>query len=291
MTSLIVKKLDGSLLFDTSKITYGLVKSGNLAYISNWGRRSLKSTGLDKNDGNSWTAPTEIVANDNSLDIMHGFTLANFKSPIVFLVGPGCLSGTTQSGANITFYYVNASPSTKYYCFDLMADNIAGSPYLKTYDSSGVLTFNSLQPALNVVGSQSPPAPSAGLVYSGGTNQMLQTSGTSASGRIIYPRAQCTFTYNLTAGVEYAAYLPWSRGCGLTIGTDLSPIAQASNSGCGEGVYGGTGFIRFMMANSAASTYDTQILAVNGYQWQNIPTDRYPTALIIRTANLPFPFG
>jgi hypothetical protein len=45
-----------------------------------------------------------------------------------------------------------------------------------------------------------------------------------------------------------------------------------------------------MMANSAASTYDTQILAVNGYQWQNIPT-LLPTALIIRTANLPFPFG
>jgi hypothetical protein len=289
MTGLIVKKLDGSLLFDTSKITYGLVKSGNLAYISNWGRRGLKSPGLDKNDGASWTAPNEIVANDNSLDIMHGFTLANFKSPIVFLVGPGCLNGTTQSGTTITFYYVNASPSTKYYCFDLMADNIAGSPYLKTFDTSGNCTFNSLQPALNIIGTQSPPAPS-GLPYTGGTNQMLQTSGTSASGRIIYPRAQCTFTYNFTAGVEYAAHLPWSRGCGLTIGTDLSPIAQASNSGCVEGVYGGTGFITFMMANSAASTYDTQILAVNGYQWQNIPT-LLPTALIIRTANLPFPFG
>ncbi|MGZ9738094.1 hypothetical protein ACXX83_06570 [Pseudomonas sp. GNP012] len=289
MTGLIVKKLDGSLLFDTSKITYGLVKSGNLAYISNWGRRGLKSPGLDKNDGASWTAPTEIVANDNSLDIMHGFTLANFKSPIVFLVGPGCLNGSTQSGTSITFYYVNASPSTKYYCFDLMADNIAGSPYLKTFDTSGNCTFNSLQPALNIIGTQPPPAPSS-LPYTGGTNQMLQTAGTSASGRIIYPRAQCTFTYNLTAGVEYAAHLPWSRGCGLTIGTDLSPIAQASNSGCVEGVYGGTGFITFMMANSAASTYDTQILAVNGYQWQNIPT-LLPTALIIRTANLPFPFG
>ena len=291
MTQLIVTKDTGELLFDTSKICYGLVKSGNFTYISNWGRRALKSAQLDKNDGASWTATNEIVAGDNSLDVMHGFTLTNFKSPIVFLVGPGCNVGTKVSGTTMTFYYINASPSTRFYCFDLMDDGIAGGPYLKTYNSSGVITFNSLQPPLNIVATLTPPAPpgTSGFAYAGGTNQMLQTQGTSASGRIIYPRAQCVYTYSLTAGVEYAAHLPWARGCGLIIGTDLSPIAMASYSGCSEGVYGGVGSVTFQMGTTGGSVYDTQINAVNGYIWSGVPALR-PTALIITTANLPFPF-
>jgi len=38
MAELIVKKEDGSLLFDTDKISYGLIKSGHLAYAGNWNR-------------------------------------------------------------------------------------------------------------------------------------------------------------------------------------------------------------------------------------------------------------
>jgi len=297
MTQLIVTKDTGELLFDTSKICYGLVKSGYFAYISSWSRRTLISAQLDKNNGANWTASDEIVTADGSWDPMYGFTLANFKSPIVFITGPGCLTGTITSGSNITFIYANTDTSTKYYCFDLMADNIAGSPYLKTYNTSGVITFNSLQVPLNVIGALQPPAPSAdvgsgnrGWAYSGGTNRMRQLWLASVNGRQRYPRAECIYTYALSAGVEYAAYLPWSRSAGLVIGIDISG-SNTSSSGVSEGVYGGVGGVTFQMGSAGGTTFDSQVVQQNGFTWFNVPIDRYPTALYITTANLPFPFN
>lgn len=296
MAQLIVTKADGSLLFDTSKITYGLVKSGNFIYISSWSRRTLISPGFDKNDGASWTTTSEIVTSDGTWDAMHGFTITNAKSPLVFITGSGNLVGTSVSGSSMTFYYMNASTSTKFYCFDLMANNISGSPYLKTYNASGVLTFNSLQPPLNITTTLQAPAPSGdlggyrGFAYNGGTNQTLQAWLSTVNGRQRYPRAHCTYTYALSSGVEYAACLPWSRGCGLQLGIDVGS-SPTSASGASEGAYGGTGSVTFQMASTGGTTFDSQLIATNGYRWYNVPTDRYPTALVITTANLPFPYN
>ncbi|WP_256356593.1 hypothetical protein [Pseudomonas sp. PDM32] len=287
MSKLIVTKSDGSLLFDTRKITYGLVKSGYLAYSSSWTRRTLRSAQLDPSDGSNWYASTQV--NDlANWDQIWSLTVTNAKSPIVFIVGSGCLNGSTTSGTSIAYHYSNASANTKFYCFDLMADNIAGSPYLKTYNESGILTFNSLQPPLNIAGTYQPPGPTAPAgaygvqtAYTGGYFVSRQNDNNWNSSK-----QDCRFDVALTAGVEYAAYLPWSRG-GSTVDTQGStPISYAVQ----EGVYGRVGGISFLFGASAGTTLVTGV-APRPSGWYNIPSDRYPVALIITTANLPFPFN
>ncbi|MBV7478188.1 hypothetical protein [Pseudomonas sp. PDM31] len=287
MPQLIVKKSDGSLLFDTSKITYGLVKSGYLAYSSSWTRRTLKSAQLDPTDGANWTASTSVNAPTN-YDQVWSFTVTNAKSPIVFLVGSGCLNGSTTSGTSITYHFSNASTNTKFYCFDLMADNIAGSPYLKTYDSSGVLTFNSLQAPLNIAGSYQPPGPTAPsgaygvqTAYTGGV-----FAGRQDDDNVNSSKQDCRFDVALTAGVEYAAYLPWSRAASTVDTQGPTPIAYAVI----EGAYGRVGGISFLFGASAGTTLTTGV-APRPSGWYSVPTDRYPVALYIKTADLPFPFG
>jgi hypothetical protein len=283
----LVNKVDGALLFDTDKITYGLVKSGYLAYSSSWTRRLLKSAQLDPTDGANWTASTSV--NDPSrYDQMWSFTVTNAKSPIVFIVGSGCLNGSTTSGSSITYHYSNASASTKFYCFDLMADNIVGSPYLKTYNSSGQITFNSLQPPLNVIGTYQPPGPTA---PSGAYGVQLAYTGGYAAERMTTVDPQtvkqdCRFDVALTAGIEYAVYLPWSRGASTVDTHSSSPCRYAVI----EGAYGRVGGISFLFGASGGTTVQSGVAPAPG-GWYNVPTDRYPVALIITTANLPFPFG
>ena len=288
MPQLIVNKSDGSLLFDTSKITYGLVKSGYLAYSSSWTRRLLKSAQLDPGEGTNWTNSASV--NDPSkYDQMYSFTVSNARSPIVFIVGSGVLNGSTTSGTDITFHYSNASTSTKFYCFDLMYDGFAGSPYLKTYNTSGVLTFNSLQPPLNIAGTYIPPAPTAPSgawsvqsPYTGGYAQSRQASVAD------YTSVKMDYIYDvaLGAGVEYAVYLPWSRGGACNDSQTAAPCMY----GVGEGAYGRVGGISFMFGAFGGTTVVSGT-APRPTGWYNIPSDRYPTALIITTANLPFPFN
>lgn len=287
MSQLIVTKSDGTLLFDTSKITYGLVKSGYLAYSSSWTRRILKSAQLDPTDGNNWTVSTSV--NDQTrYDQMWSFTVTNAKSPIVFIVGSGCLNGSTTSGTSITYHYSNASTSTKFYCFDLMADNMTGSPYLKTFNTSGVLTFNSLQPALNIAGTSIPPGPTA---PSGSYGVQNAYDGGYFFSRFVNSDPQsdkqdCRFDVALTAGVEYAAHLPWSRGATTVDSQGSTPMMYAVI----EGVFGRTGGITFLFGASAGTTVSTGV-APRPSGWYNVPSSPRPQALIITTANLPFPFN
>jgi len=297
MPHLVVKKEDGSLLFDTNNITYGLVKSGYMTYQQAWTRRTLRSAQLDPSDGANWF-PSNIQTSLSFADGLWGFTVTNAISPIVFIVGSGTLNGSSVSGSSITFFYSNADTNTKYYCFDLVSDNITGSPYLKTFNSAGRITFNSLQPPLNIAGSYQAPVPGSldqygryGTCYAGGSNRVRQAFYNS--GGITYVgKVDSYIDIPLTAGVEYAVYLPWSRGGGIgdfmSGGTGTFLVYSVL-----EGAYGRVGGISFMMGASAATTQSTP----NNQGWSlyasffNIPTDRYPVALYITTTNLPFPFG
>jgi hypothetical protein len=297
MPHLVVKKADGSLLFDTNNITYGLVKSGYMTYQQAWTRKTLRSAQLDPSDGANWF-PSNIQTSLSFADGLWGFTVTNAISPIVFIVGSGTLNGSSVSGSSITFFYSNADANTKYYCFDLVSDNIAGSPYLKTFNSAGRITFNSLQPPLNIAGSYQAPVPGSldqygryGTCYAGGSNRVRQAFYNS--GGITYVgQVDSYIDIPLTAGVEYAVYLPWSRGGGIgdfmSGGTGTFLVYSVL-----EGAYGRVGGISFMMGASAATTQSTP----NNQGWSlyasffNIPTDRYPVALYITTTNLPFPFG
>lgn len=292
MAQMRVSKENGQLLFDTSLICYGLVKSGYMTYQQTWTRRSLRSAQLDPNDGASWT-PSAVTAATNLGDSLYGFTLDNALSPIVFIVGTGCLAGSSRSGSSLTFFYANADANTRFYCFDLMQDNIPGSPYMKTWTNSGVITFNSLQPPLNVVANIQAPTPGATDVYGryqttyvGGYNVHRQTSGGPNQD---VTKVDSRVDIALAPGVEYAAYLPWSRSCGIAdmYPGNVFPFTMYSGS---EGAYGRVGGISFMFGAAAGTTqsYPSNV----GWQssFYNLPTDRYPIALVVQTAGLPFPY-
>ena len=288
----------GEILFDTNLICYGLVKSGYMAYQQAWTRKIMPNPSRDPNYGGNWTqsvAQTSL----NWADDVWGFTLTNAISPIVFITGVGCLVGSRVSGSTITFYYTNASASTKFYCFDLMGNFLTGSPYLKTYDTTGRITFNSLQPALNIVGSVQAPGPGATFpngsyrsVYTGGYN--YQTQANQTVGGITYvAKANSVVDIPLTGGVEYAAFLPWSRSCGINDLFDGNAYPYTRYSGS-EGAYGRVGGVSFVMGATAATTDSTPNSGPGiplPVSFDNLPIDRFPSALVIQTSTLPFPFN
>ncbi|AIS12662.1 hypothetical protein JM49_13555 [Pseudomonas chlororaphis subsp. aurantiaca] len=288
---LVVTKDTGELLFDTTKICYGLVKSGNLAFIENWARYYLKSAQLDPSNGENWAPESDSRRGDPA----YGFTVTNALSPIVFITGPGCLNGVSRSGSSMTFIYINADANTKFYCFDLMANNIAGSPYLKTFLEDGRISFNSLQPPLNVIAVVSapgkpPPRPGNqsawyGFTYAGGYNVQRREAVPPNSSPALDSRVDIAL-----AGEEYAAHLPWSRTAICLNGSAAAGYTVAVS----EGAYGRTGGISFMFGAAGATTIgntpaqpDGSVPAGNAFR--NIP-DLAPTALVIRTAGLPFPY-
>ena len=298
MAHMTVTKEDGVELFDTDLISYGLVKSGYMAYIESWSRRQKAALNTDPNDGNSWS-PVLITTNPAyRAEAMHGFTVTA-TAPIVFITGRGTSAGFRRVGNTVTYYYANASPSTKYYCFDLMADNIAGSPYLKTYNSDGVLTFNSLQPPLNVVETIQAPVPGAVInnnnlpagsratAYTGGYN-VADFSG--AISQYNLSRLLSIRDLPLTAGVEYAAFLPWSRSIGIFDYNSMGNQDMALYGGA-EGAYGRVGGMSFMFGPSGGSTYAPNAYFASVNAFTQIPTDRYPVAMVIETTNLPFPYN
>jgi|SRR5471032_2917919 len=293
MASLQAFKDNGQILFDTSLICYGLVKSGNMAYINSWTRKTLRSAQLDPNDGANWTT-TAATASTAFADSMHGFTITNPISPIVFIVGTGCLQGTSVSGGTMTFFYANADASTKFYCFDLMADNMAGTTFLKTYDPAGRITFNSLQPPLNVVGTIQAPGPGSldrfnryVTAYTGGYNVQRQL----AAGQEV-TKTDSRVDISIGSGIEYAAFLPWSRGCRINDLFSGNTFAFTQYSGA-EGAYGRVGGISFMFGAAGGTTQAYPSVAGQAVpcSFENIPTDRYPLALVITTAGLPLPFN
>ncbi|CAI8815887.1 hypothetical protein [Pseudomonas chlororaphis] len=288
---LVVTKDTGELLFDTTKICYGLVKSGNLAFIENWARYYLKSAQLDPSNGANWAPESDPARGDPA----YGFTVTNALSPIVFLTGPGCLNGVSRSGSSMTFIYINADANTRFYCFDLMADNISGSPYLKTRLEDGRISFNSLQPPLNVLAAVQAPAQGIPYpnnaewrytTYAGGYN--VRRRGNTAPNNS--PALDSRVDIQL-AGEEYAAYLPWARSAQCL---DVSGWpAYGYTVTVSEGCYGRQGGITFMFGTAGATTIGNTPAGSSSppdNAFRFIPQDRFPTALVIRTAGLPFPY-
>jgi hypothetical protein len=292
MAQLRAYKDNGVILFDTNLICYGLIKSGYMSYLQTWTRRLLRSAQLDPSEGSNFS-PVVVSTTFDQGDNLWGFTVYNVTSPITFITGSGCLVGTQISGNSTTFFYTNASTSTKFYCFDLMANNIAGSPYLKTYDTSGRITFNSLQPPLNVIGSVQAPGPPA--VDRFGRYPVVYNGASLIRRRSSYNWAGVESVIDISLGAtEYAAFLPWSRSAQCI---DTAPNSPTSGPitvyGSSEGAYGRYGGMSFIMGATAGSSQVTP--GGNQYtvpaSWQNLPLDRLPTALLIYTNNYPFPYN
>ena len=303
MTGLIVRKEDGSLLFDTTKISYGLVKSGYMTYQRNWNRWVCTSNACreNPNNGANWTET------GNRGDSAHGFSVSGARNPIVFIVGSGVHAGTTVSGDTMTFLYADATTQTKFYCFDLMRDGGTG-PALRTFNEGGVLTFNSRQHPLNVEYSVTAPVRGERVnpadpnpiwfktVYQGGTN--IRFNSYTSNGISFLASVRSTVTIPIAGAGEVAAYLPWSRSVGSAHSTTVSIYEGSPVDALGltEGVYGSSSSVVFTctVGRTTVGGLDPYFVpitgGVNGAVFRDIPIDRYPTALIIKTAPLPFPF-
>lgn len=288
MAGLIVRKTDGTVLFDTQYITHGLVKSAYLVADETWPRKYLRGLNLDPDKGSSY---------DDSFragDQMFSITVNNALNPIVFLVGKGTLQGTTRSGNTLKFLYSGASTSTKAYVFDLMSDNVAGNrPWLKTRRADGSVSFNSLQVPLNIIATVQAPGPAAvdqfgkfSGPYAGGSWQVIRRQSASVD-----PVAHYVVDIALGGGVEYAAFLNFSRGC-AGYWSDVLTGVNPQLVGMSEGAYGGVGGVSFMFGPAGATTDGAYSGAMSSPgSVAALPTDRYPVALVVATSNLPFPYN
>lgn len=285
-----VYKEDGTLLFDTEKITYGLLKSGYMTLLLNWPRLDYRSANLPPNEGSSYSE-------SSITDAIHGFSVTGAIAPIVFIVGSGISCGSSRSGDTTTFYYIGASPSTKFYYFDTMRDTLNGAG-LKCYDEAGTLTFNSLQYPLNIVATISAPPPPAPTVINGvATYGVPFVGATRLAMRFINSGPYyCVARVFISVGSgEFAAATTFSRSFGQGRMDGMSapgtPFPAVTNQQAHmDGAHGASGGIYFMACDAARTTmYWGAPVTYNSYY--GIPTDKYPEALVIRTDNLPFPFN
>lgn len=284
-----VYKEDGSLLFDTEKITYGLIRSGYLTFQLNWPRLVYRSLNLPPNEGSSY-------AESSISDPIHGFSVTGAIAPIVFIVGSGISCGSSKSGDTTTFYYLAASPSTKFFYFDTMRAGFSGAG-LKCYDSSGNITFNSLQYPLNVIASIAAPAPPAPTVVGGTAIYGVPFAGATKSAERFVNSGPyyCVAKVFIPVGSgELAANTTFSRSIGQGkmdgMSAPGSPFpAIAYMQAHMDGAYGANGGIYFMACDAARTTMYPSNTSANTYF--DIPTDRYPEALVISTTTLPFPFN
>lgn len=284
--NLVVRIESGELLFDTGNISYGLVKSGYLSYVENWRQLRLRGVNVDPNIGSSWVDQGVPGADQ------YGFTLEGPKSPIVFIVGKGVATGVKRSGNAATYLFAAADSNTKFYCFDLMQDDDADGPRLKTWTPENFLTFNSGQAPLNIVAAITSPTPGVpnrfgrpATTYEGGRNERIryQTQSSSAS-------VHSVVDIPLGGGVEYAVFLPWNRSCGV-VDTHAYGTLGGDIYGVSEGAYGRVGGISFFFATPGRTTQDQWFGQDVDISYHLLPTDRYPTALVIKTFGLPFPFN
>ncbi|CRI56419.1 hypothetical protein [Pseudomonas sp. CCOS 191] len=275
---------DQELLFDTELISYGLRKSGYLAFVANWPQKYLRSVGLDPNFGGNWN--DDAVAREP----IYGITLSSWSAPIAFLVGDGSPCGEIVSGSSKTLLFTGASASTKCYVFDLMSD-LGPITGLKCFrDSDQKLTFNSAQPPLNVVAAVQAPQPGQPVTpgsdirytaYAGGYNSFPGDEGGAR-----YPQIKSYVDVVVGSG-EFAASINFTRSAACS-----APQAYLSAGlySCQEGCSGITGGVRFMFTVAACTTREFPGGAPYNY-WRQIPIDRFPVALVISTNRLPFPFN
>lgn len=286
-------KDDGSILFDTNYITYGLIKSGPVAIMDGWRRWILASADLNPAEESSYKKAGGIV------QPITGITVFDSVSPIVFIAGDGVNVGTNISGNSKTFLFYGTTPSTKVYIFDLMRD-LGGKTGMQCFSDTGQLTFTTDMPPLNVIASVSAPPLADWIPGSENTQRPYQQYTAYAGGfdeEIASPYPGDYSPYLKSVGMvpvldqEIAAHITFTRGCGV-IWRWNSPVGPlggpGSQLGCTEGCGTSGGSLKFFFTPGPATT----MLSLGNSQniWFDIPRDRTPQALVIRTSDYPYPF-
>lgn len=275
MAGLKVRKLDGTMLLDSEKITYGLVKSGYLTQGEIWPRKRIRSINLDPSQGTSWADDAAGTG-----DQQWTFTVPDCVAPMLFLVGDGCLNGVSASGNTRTYIFGNASGSTKVYAFDQMREMGSG-PRLRCRNvGTGAITFNSYMVPLNIIAQVTAPGPgtqqgnSYVTAYAGGNNELIKGS---------YPSIQYSRVRVPLGNEEYAVHLPFSRNAAVVDNSDAMGYSVI------EGAGGYAGGVQFMFGPAGGSPSTQAGGQRVGYYAMVL--DRMPVALVTRTSNLPFPFN
>lgn len=292
-----VLKDTGEFFFDTTKISYGLLKSGYLADSGqNWYHLIYRSAQLDPNDRSSWTQ-------SDIYDRVFSFSVSGAVAPIVFINGPGISVGESYANGVTTFLFIHANASTKFFYFDTMRNTLSG-PGLKCYDENGTLTFNSLQTPLNIINTLTAPAPPAPTssggrlhythIYNGATMQYENAPSTNywpLVDKIFVPIGSGNFATSTTFGRSFVMgyfdnFRPFPPG--WPNNTKVSAYSNQQNGT--EGSYGGNGGIYWIAREGPCTTeYWGAPLTYNRYT--NLPVDRFPSALVINIDSLPFPFN
>lgn len=290
-------KEDGSLLFDTENICYGLLKSGPLTAVDYWPRRVLKSADLPPSSESSWRDL------DPPRSLISGITVFDSISPIAFIAGEGVRVGDWVNGNQRTLLFWGATPQTKVYIFDLMR-HLGGDTGMQCFDPSGTLTFTTDMPPLNIIQRiESPPLddiipgtenqnyPNQQYnAYRGGVNEYVvdafdNSAGAHLKGSIYMPTVHSG---------EVAALLTFTRAGGVMWSWRYNPggfpaAGPGSLLGTTEGIGGmPNGHVKFFMTPSPTTT--ASYFSVNTTLWFDMPRDRAPSALVIRTSDYPYPF-
>ncbi|MEC4024528.1 hypothetical protein VSO52_17255 [Pseudomonas fulva] len=290
-------KDNGELLWDTNLICYGLLKSGPLNVVDVWPRYLYKSLDLNPNEESSWRE-------DIPKQPITGITVYDSISPVVFLVGDGSRCGEMVSGNARTLLFYGTTPETKAYVFDLMRD-VGDSSGLNCYSDTGVLTFTSGMPPLNIAalvgapplddiipGTENMPQPNQqwNAFKNGTTEEVFSGLGTYTP----YLKGIGTVP---VFNEEIAAHLTFSRSGGVVwrsgspVGGSTEGVSNGPGSvmGMQEGC-GGTsdGKVRFFFIPAPTTT--RRGLTNNANIWFDIPRDRNPSALVIKTSQYPYPF-
>lgn len=289
-------KEDGSILFDTKYITYGLRRSGYLSLVSILPRYEIRSVQLDPNDPSSYylTAP---------IDPIFGFSVTGAVAPAVFIEGSGVYIGSSYENGVTTFMFICAGPNTKFFYFDTMRD-FPISAGLKTYadDAANSLTFNSVMVPLDIDYSGTFPPPSAEVPGWPGTVTSPFVGSTAAwsrpSGMTAYTSYYTMKLYQPVGPGTYAALTTFSRGYQMgrqdSMGTPVEAgadrgLAFTYASSAIDGAFGGPGGFYFMCCDAPRAPMNFSIYGAGGFI--NVPRDRLPNALVVRSDTLPFPYS
>ncbi|AZC22940.1 hypothetical protein [Pseudomonas sessilinigenes] len=277
VAALIVRKPNNSILYDTSKAAYGLIKAGPVVAAGQWNR-------LDPNKGNK---PSYFA------DDIYKFEVENAVSPIVFVYGKSGKPFQSMEGNKQVFYFAGPVSGIQVYCFDLMRPIFTG-PALKTRGEDGGLTFNSLQFPLNVKGTSTPPPVKYfdnGTLwpFTGGTNPpdwpMLPAGGNGSRAGIFSTRIRVP----LDASKKYAAHIPWNRGVEWVgylsgVGTDRW------RGGGEEGCYGEDGAVAHIIWASPETSF-ASVHTTTRFGWFNMQNDLRPACSYIELSEYPYPFN
>lgn len=255
----------GKNLVDSDFITYGLIRCGSMAKI------------------------TDAYRNNGVLpyyDEVYGFTITGAISPIIFIAGRGVFQQVVRSGNSLTYWYAHASTSTRFYVFDQMRDLGAGPAKLRLWDIASVCTLDSMMPFMDINGKVIPPDPvldSAG--YGRGYAGATTISGSANGPNPDHGNATILMDlYAVPVGGDCAVNLTWSR---YVSHSDKFGFYRFSAL---EGAYGEGANVVFIMATEAGCVVNDNVLTTPN-TFFDIARPRKPTAMYIDATTLPFPYS